>query len=113
LTFNEFLFGLDILNNLGILIGMLSVWFLYDQINPSRIARYSVLFSYSFFIFVFHEPLLTIFKKGMFFLLGKTNSSSLAIYIIAPLLSIGLSMLLRYILIRRVPRIYNFATGGR
>src|SRR5258706_114559 len=92
---------------------LLSIWSLYDQVDPNQITKYSVLFGYSFFIFVFHEPLLTILIKGMFFLFGKTDASSLLIYIIAPLMAIGLSILLRYVLKKSIPRVYNFATGGR
>ncbi len=113
LTFHLAAFALNALNNAGILIGLLSIWSLYDQVDPNQITKYSVLFGYSFFIFVFHEPLLTILIKGMFFLFGKTDASSLLIYIIAPLMAIGLSILLRYVLKKSIPRVYNFATGGR
>src|SRR5258708_23504316 len=113
LTFNLADFALNILNNVGIVIGILSVWFLYDHVSAKQITKYSVLFGYSFFIFVFHEPLLTILIKGMFFLFGKTDVSSLLIYVIAPLLAIGLSILFRYVLRKQIPRLYNFATGGR
>jgi surface polysaccharide O-acyltransferase-like enzyme len=113
LTFGQSNFALSVLNNLGILIGILSVWSLYDHINPERISKYSVLFGYSFIIFVFHEPLLTILIKGMFFLFGKTDTSSLLVYVIAPLLAIGISMLLRLVMKRKAPGLYNLATGGR
>ncbi|MBI1767583.1 MAG: acyltransferase [Bacteroidetes bacterium] len=113
ITFNRDIFVFNALNNLGILIGILSVWSLYDHVDHGQIAKYSILFGYSFFIFVFHEPMLTILKKGMFFLLGRTNFSSLLIYVVAPVITIGLSMLLSLILRRRTPRLYNLATGGR
>ena len=111
LTFEETTFTL--LDNLGIVVGLLAVWSLYDHVDPSQIAKYSMLFGYSFFIFVFHEPLLTVLKKGLFFLLGRTNFSSLAIYAMAPLLTIALSMFLCYMLKKHTPRFYNFTTGGR
>ena len=113
ITFNHDNLVLNALNNLGILLGILSVWFLYDHVNPAQITKYSVLFGYTFFIFVFHEPLLTILKKGMFYLFGKTNFSSLLIYIVAPLIAICLSMFISYVWRRGTPRLYNFATGGR
>jgi len=113
ITFNPTFFLLNALNNLGILIGIMSVWSLYDHVSPERITKYSVLFGYSFFIFVFHEPLLTILKKGMFFWLGKTTFTSLLIYIGAPLIAIGISILIRYVLKRSTPGLYNLATGGR
>jgi len=113
LTFKEATFTLTLFNDLGILVGILAVWSLYDHVDPSQIAKCSILFGYSFFIFVFHEPLLTVLKKGLFFLLGRTNFSSLAIYVIAPLMTIILSMFLRYVWRKHIPRFYDFATGGR
>jgi len=113
ITFGGTFFSLNILHNIGILIGILAVWSLYDHVNQDKISKYSIFLGYSFFIFVFHEPLLTILKKGMFFLLGKTSLSTLIIYLIAPLVTIGLSMLFRYALRKYTPRFYDFATGGR
>jgi len=112
-TFGRTFFGLNVLHNIGILIGILAVWSLYDHVNQEKISKYSIFLGYSFFIFVFHEPLLTILKKGMFFWLGKTSLSSLFIYLIAPLIAIVLSMLFRYALRKYTPRFYDFTTGGR
>ena len=113
ITFDLNFFALSALKNLGVLTGLIAVWSLYDYFDEERLAKYSAFFGYSFFIFVFHEPLLTILKKGMFFLLGKTNFSSLLIYVVAPLIAIGISMIVSYVWRRRLPRFYNFATGGR
>jgi hypothetical protein len=113
LTFNGEGFVLDFLNKTGIVIGLLAVWSLYDLVEPEQIKKCSAFFAYSFIIFVFHEPLLTILIKGMFFLWGKTDASSLLIYLLAPLLAIAFCMFLRYLLIKIAPRFYAFATGGR
>lgn len=113
LTLKQDVFIVNMLNNLGIITGILSIWSLYDFLNQEYLIKYSALFGYSFFIFVFHEPLLTILIKGMFYILGKTDFSSLLIYIVAPLVAIGVSILVRYFLKRCTPRLYNFATGDR
>lgn len=110
-TFSSISF--DVINNLGILAGIISVWSLYDQFHYGPIEEYSFLFNSSFFIFVFHEPLLTILKKGMFFYMGKTNFSSLIIYVAAPVITIGLSVIVRLAFKKGAPGLYNFATGGR
>ncbi len=104
---------LNVLNNTGILIGILAVWSLYDRFDHERIMKYSELFAYSFMIFVFHEPLLAILKKGMFYLYGKTDFSSLMIYLLAPLSAIGISMILRFLWKKYSFTSYAFATGGR
>ncbi|HMI66068.1 MAG TPA: acyltransferase [Cyclobacteriaceae bacterium] len=104
---------LNFLNNTGIVIGILAVWSLYDLVDRNQIRKYSAFFAYSFMIYVFHEPLLTILVKGMFFMWGKTNTSTLLIYLFAPLFTIAICVALRYLWIRIAPRFYDFATGGR
>jgi surface polysaccharide O-acyltransferase-like enzyme len=104
---------LNFLNNTGIVIGLLAVWSLYDLVDRNQIIKYSALFAYSFMIYVFHEPLLTILVKGMFFMWGKTDTSALLIYLFAPLFTIAICVVLRYLWIRIAPRFYDFATGGR
>src|SRR5882762_3281904 len=91
---------LNFLNNTGIVIGILAVWSLYDLVDRNQIMKYSAFFAYSFIIYVFHEPLLTILVKGMFFMWGKTDTSSLLIYLLAPLLTIAICIALRYLWIR-------------
>lgn len=102
------------LNNLGILLGIPAIWSVYDHIdNQQLVAKCSALFGYTFIIFIFHEPLLTMLKKGMFFWWGKTDITMLVIYVIAPVIAIVISIFFRYVMRRHVPRIYNFATGYR
>ena len=113
MTFNHGGFVLNFLNNTGILVGIMAVWSLYDLIEPAHIMKYSTLFAYTFIIYAVHEPLLTILVKGMFYWFGKTDASSLLIYLTAPLLVIALCMFLRYVWIRTAPGFYDFATGGR
>jgi len=113
LTFNPGGSGLNFLNNTGILIGILAVWSLYDLVDRSQIMKYSAFFAYTFIIYVFHEPLLTILVKGMFYWFGKTDASSLLIYLTAPLLAIAFCMFLRNLWVRTAPGFYDFATGGR
>jgi len=105
--------GLTALNNLGIVTGILAVWSCYDHIDHAQVTKYSVAFGYTFIIFVFHEPVLTILIKGMFFVLGKTNLSSILIYILAPLIAIAISVTVRFVLMKHAPRFYKIATGGR
>jgi len=113
LTFDRGGSILTFLNNTGIWIGLLAVWSLYDLVEREQIIKYSTYFASSFIIFVFHEPLLTILVKGMFFLWGKTDASSLLIYLLAPLLVITFCIFLRSLWLRVAPRFYDFATGGR
>ena len=113
ITFDKGGAVLNLLNNIGIATGLVAVWSLYDLVEPKQVLKYSTLFAYSFIIYVFHEPLLTILVKTMFFIWGKTATSSLLIYLLAPLLAIAVCMALRYLWVRVAPRFYDFVTGGR
>jgi fucose 4-O-acetylase-like acetyltransferase len=99
------------LDHTGVLIGILSVWLLYDSLFHAEI-NYA-LFGYTFIIFALHEPLLTIIVKGLFYVCGKTTSSTLFIYLFAPLITILICLLCGVIWKRSAPRLYDFATGGR
>jgi surface polysaccharide O-acyltransferase-like enzyme len=62
---NEWL--ISVLHKISILIGIISIWFSYDhflkKIDISKTKFYN-LFQFTFFIYAFHEPVLTVFKKG-------------------------------------------------
>lgn len=107
---------LNLLHKFGILIGLIAIWGLYNRFFQNKnISEYKFypIFSYSFFIFAFHEPILTILKKIFFFFFGKGELPSLAIYITAPLLTIIISIFIGYSLKRILPRFYAIITGGR
>ena len=100
----------------NILLGMCAIWHIYDHISEdiknSTILR--KLKSYSFFIYLSHEPVLTIFKKGLpIFLVGSPPFRLLVTYLIAPIIVIFLAVLVGSFLIRYSPRFYTIITGGR
>lgn len=109
----------------NILLGGPAIWFAYDlvylrwkhgQIGVWSLRLYGLgLFSYSFFIYAFHEPVLTLLKKALFFLSGKPGSAgALAIYFSAPLLTIGLAVALAYGLKKAgLAGLYAWVTGNR
>lgn len=100
---------------LSIFIGIIAVWRLYDSIYqyiPKSFLS-SSLFSFSFFIYLFHEPTLTVIKKVMLRIGGINNINIFAIYIIAPLLTIAISILIGTLLKRYTYSFYLILTGGR
>ena len=100
----------------SILIGIISLWNLYESRminNFITSEKYNRLFSFSFFVFAFHEPLLLIIKKFTFYFLGKSDFMSLNIFILAPLITISLGLTLGYYLKIYFPKLYNFIVGGR
>lgn len=105
-----------LLHKISIIIGLLATWSLYDiyndkKDNPNKaILNLSYL---SFFIYAFHEPTLTIIKKGLFFIAGASEITSVAIYFLAPIVTIIISVLLGGLIKKRIPRFYELITGGR
>ena len=97
------------------LLGSILIWYLYDLIaekveNLSWIrnnARYSIG------VFLFHEPILTIFKKLLIKAMGQSDLSLLVTYIIAPAMAVALSVLLSRKWSMYWPDSYSLFTGNR
>ncbi len=107
------LFVTDIIHKIGVLIGVLAVWGVYDFLVKSKESKYSFIFSFTFFIFAFHEPVLTILKKGFYSILGQGEMTSIIIYFTAPTIAIISSILIGYYLKKITPQLYSLLTGGR
>ncbi|TXK26566.1 acyltransferase [Pontibacter qinzhouensis] len=107
----------QLLHKIAILVGLVATWMSFDkafyQEVPDRESPLLTLASYSFFIYAFHEPVLTIFKKGLLYFLGSGDLSTLLVYLLAPLFIIGLSVALGFALKKILPGLYAIATGGR
>ncbi len=118
LVFNQFQnqMILEFLEKAVILSGILSIWVLYDRlfkgiaINENK---YFYIFNYTFFLFAFHEPVLTIFKKGLIAIFGTGDFPLFLIYIFAPLLTILLGIATGRMMERVTPVTYRIITGGR
>lgn len=107
-------FWMSILNKTTLLVGVVAIWTIYDKLNGKiNIARINPIFSFSFFLYAFHEPVLTMAKKGLFFILGNSQHLSFSVYILAPLLTIALSLSVGFLIKKYIPKIYDIATGGR
>lgn len=98
---------------IGILSGIISLWTLYDLIyhKLNHHILNSHVYSFSFFIFLVHEPLLTIIKKILYLISG--SQLIFVIYIIAPIICIITCIILGNILKKNTPKVYYILTGGR
>lgn len=100
----------------SIIFGILALWGLYDvafqdkEMIRNRLVKIS---GFTFFIYAFHEPLLTIFKKGLFTVFGNQQRDYLFVYLAAPIFVIVLSVATGMFLKRYMNRFYTIITGGR
>jgi len=107
---------LGFLLNISILLGIPAIWSMYDHLLKDRdisTTRFYALFQYTFFLYAFHEPTLTILKKILYYILGTTELSSFIIYIFAPFFTIIIAILAGTYLKRFLPRFYNVISGKR
>jgi surface polysaccharide O-acyltransferase-like enzyme len=111
---NEML--IEILLKSGIIIGVISIWFLYDyiykNIDISKTKAYT-LFQYTFFLYAFHEPLLQFLIKGFGNVFGQSELALFLIYISTPIIIIFVSISIGHYAKRFVPKFYYLSTGGR
>ncbi|MXN93023.1 acyltransferase family protein [Flavobacterium sp. Sd200] len=105
-----------LLNKASIITGIIALWYFYDILYKDvdiTQKRYYVLFKYSFWIYVAHQPLLNIIKKALLSVMGFTNTTSFIVYLAAPLITLLIIIPTAILLRRYVPKFYFFTTGGR
>jgi len=103
-----------LLHCIGILVGINCVWYCYDSMYLffSEKVLSSNIYSYSFFIYLLHEPLLTCMKK---ILLGFSfnNAHILFVYFISPCLTIFVCIIIGKWVNYKLPTVYKILVGGR
>lgn len=110
------LFVIEALHKVGILLGIWTIWNLYDYFYKTKDWTKSKLYKFipfTFFIYVFHEPVLTIFKKILYYILGQSEFVSLFIFLVGPVITIFFSLLIAYCFKRIIPGFYYLLTGDR
>lgn len=100
------------------ILGVFGFWYSIDALLSQDfvVENYPLLAkacSFTFFIYLFHEPTLNIIRKVIVFIIREDSLAYLISYLLSPLvfvmLAIGIGSLLR----KYVVNIYSFAVGGR
>lgn len=114
-----------IVNGLGIykikfgyaLFGVIALWILYDKIVKGRILcknnKLAQACSYSFFIYLIHEPTLLIFKKIPLLLFGKNEIALTVSFIIIPIIFVIVTIYIGKYLRKYIPNAFSIYTEGR
>lgn len=97
-----------------ILSGMAFLWSIYDEYYHCFFSKFIGFrpINYTFFIFAFHEPMLT-FIKGVFLQITDTQIGIFIIYLISPILCILTCLIVGYSLKRIFPMVYSVLCGAR
>jgi peptidoglycan/LPS O-acetylase OafA/YrhL len=97
------------------LIGFVLLWFVYDLVDEQlrKWKWFGMASLYSFGVFLFHEPLLTIVKKIVVRVLGPNDLSLLFAFFMAPLIGLLVSLLFSKFLSAKLPLVYGLFTGNR
>lgn len=104
------------MSKLGILSGIMALWSLYDIVMKYKTGPNITLLyvsAFSFFIYGFHEPVLTIVQKGLFYVTGAAEVMITINYILAPAITLILSIAVGSLLKRYLTNVYRLMSGGR
>ena len=117
LTENISLFGGSYYSRLTIIPGIPAAWYIIGKIEGFHGAKNLLirLSGSAFFVYAIHEPfLLAGLKKIMYRVVAPTNQLIIiAIYLVAPLATIVIAILLDSLVNRKMPILYNVITGHR
>ena len=106
--YDEFI--LTMLHKISILLGIVIFWLLLDKYTGNKLF---LLSPFTFLFFVFHEPLLTILKKGGYAILGQDPMSSIFLYIINPIILLVFLVTFGILLKKYFPKTTEMITGRR
>ena len=98
------------------LSGLIFIWFVYDKKQINGFINHHLpakILSATFFLFCFHEPLLTVFEKISLRIMIQVEWLSYFLYILNPVFTIILSFMAYKTLNHFTPRILNIITGNR
>lgn len=101
---------------LNVGLGAISIWSLYDLIGTPNQKRLwdSAIISLSFFIYLTHEPILTLIKYSYIYFIGVDSIfNSLLLFFITPILAILICWGLATFLQKEFPNFFGILTGGR
>lgn len=109
--------GEEYLSILFSVCGMITIWRGYDGLsqitNLENNKLLQTLTNYTFFIYLFHEPVLFAIMQLGTSILGVNSRSLSFLFIINPILIIILAIIVAKIIKTTVPSLYSVLTGGR
>ncbi len=101
-----------------ICIGITTIWNVYDiivkkDLNLCQHQWFSMICSFTFFIYLYHEPIINIIRKLLVLLIGNSPYSFAIVYLMSPWITAGLMLLIGNVFKKRIPKVYSILVGGR
>ena len=98
------------------LLGAFCIWGAYDHIHqsfPKICHRLYLLSGFTFFVYLFHEPWINVYKKLALRILGVNEISLIVSYVLIPFIMYATCVVIARCIRRSLPRTYSTLTGGR
>ena len=99
-------------------VGVIAIWSVYDfLVNKSFCLKnhhyMSIACSFTFFIYLFHEPTLNIVRRLLIFILGRTSLGFAINYMVSPWIFAFAFIIVGYFFRKYASRSYSVCVGGR
>ena len=99
-------------------IGLVSIWNIYDMIvgknfSLKNFPKLTLVCGFTFFIYLFHEPVLNIIRKVLVIPFGHNSFSFAFSYLLSPWVFIAVAIPIGLLFKKYLPCVYSFCTGNR
>jgi hypothetical protein len=99
-------------------VGVIAIWSVYDFLVYKSFCLnhhhyMSIACSFTFFIYLFHEPTLNIVRKLLILIFGRTSFGFAVNYLVSPWIFAFGFIILGYFFRKYAPRLYSICVGGR
>lgn len=97
-----------------IVLGIASIWIVYDKICPKTFdIALMTMCSFTFFIYLFHEPTLNIVRKIIIIPFHHSSFGFAVSYLVSPWIFAFIWIIVGMSFRKALPRVYNICVGGR
>lgn len=101
-----------------VVLGLICLWTFYDKLIPQYFSLRShkylwMLSKCTFFVYLYHMPLLHVFRKSIIVILHPSSLTFAISYLISPWILIVSLIGVSLVLNKYVPKFYNVLVGGR
>jgi Acyltransferase family len=110
---NNQLWYIVLISNITTIVGVISVWSLYDYLDNKFDFKYKEIYSYGFIIYATHGIPILLLKEATVAILHPSKWQLLGLYIFNFTITIITCLYFGKMLKKKLPRFYQFVTGNR